>query len=133
MATLYKNTFVQAKDENGEPLFTPDGAPQLIQVNVPISAEDKAQNKLDQAAAKKILRRQIVRDIKAQAEEKINRIAPLHAQVNALRGPLGASDPIFAKIDAIRARSNEMETNLEAVDDDDLPSVDLPGSWGNDA
>jgi hypothetical protein len=47
------------------------------------------------------------RFIKYQAQQEILSIAPYYKQVNALREN-GPTDPLFAQIDTVRAKSNEL-------------------------
>jgi hypothetical protein len=54
------------------------------------------------------------RFIKYQAQQEILSIAPYYKQMNALREN-GPSDPLFAQIDAVRARSNELEAAINAA------------------
>lgn len=55
-----------------------------------------------------------VRFIRYQAQQEILVVAPYHKQVNALREN-GPTDPIFAQIDTVRARSNELEAMVSAA------------------
>jgi hypothetical protein len=52
--------------------------------------------------------------IKFQAQQEILRFAPYYKQMNAMREN-GPADPLFAQIDAVRVKSNELEAKVIAA------------------
>lgn len=64
---------------------------------------------------------------KAFARAKIEAIAPQYKQINLLRENPNA--PEFAQIDAIRAKSNEIEAQILAAQK--IEQFDLLAAWGN--
>lgn len=52
--------------------------------------------------------------IKFQAQQEILAFAPYYKQMNALREN-GSTDPLFAQIDAVRAKSKDLEAKVNAA------------------
>jgi hypothetical protein len=69
--------------------------------------------------------------VKAAAADQIERTAPAWRQLNALRGPAGAADPLFSRIDAIRMASDEIEAAVCRMTSAQLESFDPrdPAHW----
>jgi hypothetical protein len=66
--------------------------------------------------------------VKAEAARRIEAVAPLWRQTNALRSPLGSTDPLFARLDAIRAASDAIEQTIAQLTDDALAGFDPAAS-----
>ena len=72
------------------------------------------------STAPEIMRQQLRGEIKREARRRIDRVAPLWRQLNDLRSDDSTAAHRFAKIDAIRSASDEIERALGDTLDHDL-------------
>lgn len=88
----------------------PDGRPTLVRPT-PVKLAQRRTNAMMQ--------------VKAEAARRIEVIAPIWRQLNALRSAAGAGDPIFARIDAIRAAGDALEVAIADLTVTALAQLDV--------
>lgn len=69
------------------------------------------------------LREQKIRAVKAEAARRIEEIAPVWKQMNALRGQTEGA--LFDRIDAVRDRSNALEGEIRSMNAAELGTLDV--------
>lgn len=88
----------------------PDGHPRLLR-----AAKSKVADR----------RARLVRMIKREAARRIKAVAPIWCQINDMRAPGNGSAARFATIDAIRAASNAIESEVTTLDAAGLDAFDI--------
>lgn len=102
------------------------GHPRAFQIDAPEGQRDAIQAILGAHVpdfgniAKKIS------GVKAEARKRIDEVAPVWKQANALRK--NPNDPIFSKIDAIREKSDLIEAHLATLTDAEAGAYDIENS-----
>lgn len=67
----------------------------------------------------------LIRQVKREAARRIEAISPLWRQSNDLRAPTDEGSARFAAIDAIRAASDALESEIVAADSASLSRIDI--------